>query len=55
MHNGAKIQIVMLIHGESKVRQQIIYIMTQNYLFAKRVLIVWEQNLHSTYTNLFIH
>ena len=32
-----------------------LYLMTKNYLFAKRVLIAWEWNLYYDYINLYIH
>ena len=37
-----------------KVKYDQLYLMTQNYLFGKRVMIAWEQNLYFAYINLYI-
>ena len=38
-----------------EVKYDQLYLITQNYLFGKRVVIVWEWNLYYAYINLYIY
>ena len=38
-----------------KVKYDQLYLMTQNYLFGKRVLIAWKHNVYYAYIYIFIN